>query len=91
MKKLIMAAVFTIVLSACGNTTPPIENIQNSVLDYRGKSHEIWIIEDCEYIIVGHGTAQMMSHMGTCKNPIHKQIVHDTVFIDQIVNHSQNK
>lgn len=27
--------------------------------------------EGCEYLVVGIGNAQIMSHKGNCKNPIH--------------------
>lgn len=53
------------------------------------ESYKIWTIAGCEYIVYGVGYGQMMSHMGTCKNPIHRQIVHDTVVVDANIEHSK--
>ena len=34
--------------------------------------YDIYIIDGCEYVVVGVGYGQTMSHKGNCKNKIHE-------------------
>lgn len=95
MKKIIIAAVLIFMITA-GCDDEPENTSYSSTKPYsatavRYYGYEIWTIAGCEYIVYGVGYGQMMSHMGTCKNPIHKQIVHDTVIVDPNVAHSKIK
>lgn len=53
---------------------------------YNGKgiiSTEVQIIDGCEYIVSKNAYGNVVSHKGNCKNPIHKQVIHDTIYIEK--------
>lgn len=92
MKKIIIAVILLMITSGCDDEPESTSYSQSqpySTIVVRYNGYEIWTISGCEYIVYGVGYGQMMSHMGTCKNPIHKQIVHDTVIIDPNIDHSK--
>jgi len=38
-------------------------------------------VNECEYIISHNLDGDILSHKGDCNNPIHKLVVHDTIYI----------
>lgn len=70
MKKLILAVALA--CTGCGQeqTTP----ITNNNITIQGYDIKTATYEGCEYLIVGSGNGQMMSHKGNCSNPIHNQV-----------------
>ena len=53
-----------------------------SCSDGKGKtSSDIQIIDECEYIVSRNGYGNVVSHKGNCNNPIHKQVIHDTIYV----------
>jgi hypothetical protein len=52
-------------------SNPEVKTIDNSIEDW-SRNYEVYTLEGCEYIVVGHGDRKWGSHKGNCKNPIHK-------------------
>jgi hypothetical protein len=52
-------------------SNPEVKTIDNSIEDW-SLNYEVYTLEGCEYIVVGHGDRKWGSHKGNCKNPIHK-------------------
>lgn len=46
----------------------------DSTSRYYDQSYEVYTLEGCEYIVVGHSHSRWGSHKGNCKNPIHTKI-----------------
>jgi hypothetical protein len=46
-------------------------------------SYQVIMIDGCEYIAYKSNNTQFLSieHKGNCKNPIHYQVKHDTVYV----------
>lgn len=44
-------------------------------------STDIQIIDGCEYIVSRNAYGNVVSHKGNCSNPIHKQVIHDTIYV----------
>jgi len=42
---------------------------------------EIQVIDGCEYIVSKNAYGNVVSHKGNCNNPIHKQVIHDTIYV----------
>ena len=48
----------------------------------KGKiSSHVQIIDGCEYIVSRNSYGNVVSHKGNCNNPIHKQVIHDTIYL----------
>jgi len=45
------------------------------------KSIDVQIIDGCEYIVSRNSYGNIVSHKGNCNNPIHKQVIHDTIYV----------
>ena len=45
----------------------------DSTSRYYDQNYKVYILEGCEYIVVGFGKERWGSHKGNCKNLIHKQ------------------
>jgi hypothetical protein len=47
------------------------------------ENYQVVIIDECEYIAYKSNNTQFLSieHKGNCKNPIHYQVKHDTIFL----------
>ena len=67
--KLILIALI-IVLMGCYDV-----NVEHKSTDYVIREGEnplsIVIIDNCEYLIGGHGCSTVLMHKGNCNNPIH--------------------
>jgi hypothetical protein len=61
--------------TACGqqpnSVTPKISAAE--IYDLSNRTIRIFEYDGCEYLVIGAGEAQMMSHKGNCKNSIHCQ------------------
>ena len=66
MKKLILVLFVSIIAFSC-NTAHVSEEVQ--------------IIDGCEYIVSRNSYGNVVSHKGDCNNPIHKTIIHDTIYV----------
>ena len=49
--------------------------------DAANVSTEIQIIDDCEYIVSKNGYGDVATHKGNCNNPIHYEVIHDTIYV----------
>jgi hypothetical protein len=50
--------------------------------DGKGKiSTDVQVIDGCEYIVSRNSYGNVVSHKGNCNNPIHKQVIHDTIYV----------
>jgi hypothetical protein len=48
----------------------------------KGKiSTDVQVIDGCEYIVSRNSYGNVVSHKGNCNNPIHKQVIHDTIYV----------
>jgi hypothetical protein len=76
MRRLIILSVVLLGLHSCAfedkNTKrhSPVKYLDKSSPNY-DKQYEIYILDGCEYIVVGVGNTNWGSHKGDCKNPIH--------------------
>ena len=76
MKKIIIIGVVLLGLHSCAfedkNTkkNSPVKYLDKSS-QYYDKQYEIYMLDGCEYIVVGAGHIKWGSHKGDCKNPIH--------------------
>lgn len=66
MRKLLIAS--TLVLMSCGHGSnePVKETVPEKIENYNE-----YILDGCQYIVVGFGDRKWGSHKGTCTNPIH--------------------
>lgn len=54
----------------------------------KGKiSTDVRIIDGCEYIVSRNSYGNVVSHKGNCSNPIHKQVIHDTIYVVKVKQH----
>lgn len=67
MKKLTVIFYFLTLLSCVGNKASVSGDVQE--------------IDGCEYIISRNGHGNIVSHKGNCKNPIHYNVIHDTIYV----------
>lgn len=67
-------ALFLLVwlLAACHQPNVPFKETP-VYIPYGNEAQQVSVvvIEDCEYLLIGVGYAQVFSHKGNCKNPIH--------------------
>ena len=50
--------------------------------DGKGRiSADVQIIDGCEYVVSRNSYGNVVSHKGNCNNPIHKQVIHDTIYV----------
>lgn len=68
MKKLLI--ILSVILISCQpNNNVPVFNTYTVI---RGRELEVYVIDSCEYIGFVHGgAADILTHKGNCKNPIH--------------------
>src|SRR5574344_400028 len=53
--------------------------------DVKGKiSTDVQIIDGCEYVVSHNSYGNVVSHKGNCNNPIHKQVIHDTIYVVKV-------
>jgi hypothetical protein len=71
MKKFLLIILSLIILVSCEDNLP--KSSRPTVLS-DVKSVEVMVYDNCEYVVVGHGTRAWGSHKGNCKNPMHKEI-----------------
>lgn len=74
MKKLSLILLIACVVGCKGNTSQVIQTTYTDT-EVNGYTIRIFKYEGCEYILMGNGNAQAISHKGNCNNPIHKQQV----------------
>ncbi len=82
-----------IALVACDNypqststsSTNPADSIFRHMYGNERKfdDYQVIMIDGCEYIAYKSNNTQFLSieHKGNCKNPIHYQVKHDTIFL----------
>lgn len=75
MKKLLFILCILIVcLNSCTSVCTPRE--------YKAKiGTNIQEIDGCEYYVSHNGYGNIITHKGNCKNPIHYNIIHDTIYV----------
>ena len=76
MKRLIILSAVIVGLHSCAfEDTDTKKHYPVKYLDKSShnndKQYEIYILDGCEYILVGGGNGRWGSHKGDCKNPIH--------------------
>ena len=59
--------------------------ILDSTSQYYNKTYRIFMLDGCEYVVVGIGDHQWGGHKGDCKNPIHEH--NDVTPIDTTEKH----
>jgi hypothetical protein len=80
MKKIMIFSIVLIGLYSCvgdgiGPKTPESKRFElDSTSLYYDQNYKVYILEGCEYILVGVGNNRWGSHKGNCKNPIHQKI-----------------
>jgi|SRR6185436_20294210 len=84
--KNITTILLLIICSGCYNPPKDGKDTLKTIGD-----HDIYNYtwEGCEYLVLGNGYSQMMSHKGNCSSLIHRQIYHDTIFIEVFPLHSK--
>ena len=76
MKQLIILSAVLVGLHSCAFEDKdtkkhyPVKYLDKSSSNYDNQ-YEIYILDGCEYILVGGGNGRWGSHKGDCKNPIH--------------------
>lgn len=79
MKRLFWTILFLIsasIVTMMVGCSPENEKKEVKVFDESQLNHlsySIYVIDNCEYIIVHNGNATWGSHKGNCKNPIHSR------------------
>ena len=68
---LICAAVLISIATSCEDRVQ-VSSQPTDLSDF--KDVEVMVYDNCEYVVVGHGTRAWGSHKGNCKNPIHKEL-----------------
>lgn len=79
MKKItigLLLLIIAISMSSCNES-----NISKAIIGE--DNYTIIMIDGCEYLqrYEGYRSGYSFSHKGNCKNPIHYQITHDTIYI----------
>ena len=76
MKKIITLSVVIVGLHSCAfedkdtKKYSPVKYLDKTSHNY-DKQYEIYMLEGCEYIVIGSGSHRWGSHKGNCNNPIH--------------------
>ena len=72
---LIILAAFLVSCEIKKEAVKPIDPYRIELTNeskYMDQNYRVYILESCEYIVVGSGNLKWGSHKGNCKNPIHK-------------------
>jgi|SanBayMetagenome_1026888.scaffolds.fasta_scaffold18683_3 hypothetical protein len=73
----VLVIIFAFFFTGCSDPkkTPEVPNPHRIELDntskYYDQNYNVYVLEGCEYIVVGVGQTRWGSHKGNCKNPIH--------------------
>ena len=75
---ILSAFLFLINMSSCnenrGPKSPESKRLElDSTSRYYDQNYKVYLLEGCEYILVGFGRDRWGSHKGNCKNPIHSK------------------
>jgi uncharacterized secreted protein with C-terminal beta-propeller domain len=68
MRNKIKLALLALAISGCSTQPPEVTETKLA-----GYNRYLVVIDGCQYIVVGNGQSQMMSHRGNCSNPIHPE------------------
>jgi len=74
MRKLISISILALMLNSC-----------ESVVGQPEGHYDIITIDGCQYLkrYNGYQEGHSFTHKGDCNNPIHKTIIHDTIYINK--------
>lgn len=76
---LIFIGIMAFILTGCNpdsgkpeGSDNPNKLVLDSTSQYYHKTYRIFMLDGCEYVVVGIGDHQWGGHKGDCKNPIHE-------------------
>jgi hypothetical protein len=70
MRKLLIAS--TLVLMSCGHGSNEVNTPVKETGPEKIEQYNEYVLDGCQYIVVGFGDHKWGSHKGTCTNTIHK-------------------
>ncbi len=72
MKQLLSIILIAAVVGCNGDASQVIQTTYTDT-EVNGDIIRIFKYEGCEYLLIGGGNAQTVTHKGNCTNPVHKQ------------------
>lgn len=75
MKSLLLIAFSCFLFVSCSDTQADAQRKVDSF------NYNTVTLEGCDYYFIPNTDGSIITHKGNCRNPIHKQISHDTIKI----------